>query len=227
MQETRVQYLGQKIPWRREWLPTPVFLPGEFYGQRRLTDYSVWGHKELDTTEWLTLSLYFTPPFGRSSMLSFHTELHQLYSWPDNRCSNVDVFKRCRQRFFWRSTHWGALKLTLRLLTDLLWPHTSFLVHASGPLCLLMLGLHHLLCHSLWQGTIQMYQTQVLCTAPTPPRGCSVVLDLTNQGCERCTWASECCPVLQDPPGKKQPPGFLFKSHSFNSKPRLKDLRPL
>ena len=51
MQETRVQYLGQKIPWRREWLPTPVFLPGEFYGQRRLTDYSVWGHKELDTTE--------------------------------------------------------------------------------------------------------------------------------------------------------------------------------
>ena len=25
-----------KIPWRREWLPTPVFLPGEFHGQRSL-----------------------------------------------------------------------------------------------------------------------------------------------------------------------------------------------
>ena len=25
-----------KIPWRREWLPTPVFLPGEFPGQRNL-----------------------------------------------------------------------------------------------------------------------------------------------------------------------------------------------
>ena len=25
-----------KIPWRREWLPTPVFLPGESHGQRRL-----------------------------------------------------------------------------------------------------------------------------------------------------------------------------------------------
>ena len=35
-----------KIPWRREWLPTPVFWPGEFLGL-----YSPWGHKELDTTE--------------------------------------------------------------------------------------------------------------------------------------------------------------------------------
>ena len=28
-----------KIPWRRKWLPTPVFLPGEFHGQRSLVDY--------------------------------------------------------------------------------------------------------------------------------------------------------------------------------------------
>ena len=34
--------------------PTPVFLPGKFYGQRRLAGYSPWGHKELDTTEQLT-----------------------------------------------------------------------------------------------------------------------------------------------------------------------------
>ena len=40
MWETRVQSLGQKIPWRKEWLPTPVFLPGEFPGQRRLVSYS-------------------------------------------------------------------------------------------------------------------------------------------------------------------------------------------
>ena len=37
----------------------PVFLPGEFHGQRNLAGYSPWGHKELDTTEWLTLSLFF------------------------------------------------------------------------------------------------------------------------------------------------------------------------
>ena len=40
-----------KIPWRRAWLPTPVFLPGERHGERRLEGYSPWGHKELDTTE--------------------------------------------------------------------------------------------------------------------------------------------------------------------------------
>ena len=40
-----------KIPWRREWLPTPVFLPREFHGQKSLAGYSPWGHKESDTTE--------------------------------------------------------------------------------------------------------------------------------------------------------------------------------
>ena len=44
----------RKIPWRREWLPTPVFLPGEFHGQRSLAGYSPWDHKELDITEQLT-----------------------------------------------------------------------------------------------------------------------------------------------------------------------------
>ena len=29
-----------KIPWRRKWLPTPVFLPGESHGQRSLNGYS-------------------------------------------------------------------------------------------------------------------------------------------------------------------------------------------
>ena len=40
-----------KIPWRRAWQPTPVFLPGESCGQRSLAGYSPWGHKELDSTE--------------------------------------------------------------------------------------------------------------------------------------------------------------------------------
>ena len=41
------------MPWRRKWLPTPVFLPGEFQGQRSPVGYSSWSHKESDTTEWL------------------------------------------------------------------------------------------------------------------------------------------------------------------------------
>ena len=40
-----------KIPQRREWLPTPVFLPGEFHGQRSLVGYSLWCLKESDTIE--------------------------------------------------------------------------------------------------------------------------------------------------------------------------------
>ena len=42
---------GGKIPWRRAWQPTPVFLLGEFHGQRSLAGYSSWGCNELDTTE--------------------------------------------------------------------------------------------------------------------------------------------------------------------------------
>ena len=37
-----------KIPWRREQLPTSVFLPGEFHGQRSLVGYSPLGLKESD-----------------------------------------------------------------------------------------------------------------------------------------------------------------------------------
>ena len=47
-----------KIPWRKEWIPTPVFLPGEFHGKRSLADYSPWDPKELEMTERLTLSLF-------------------------------------------------------------------------------------------------------------------------------------------------------------------------
>ena len=36
-----------KIPWRRKCKPTPVFLPGEFHGQRRLTGYNPWGCKRV------------------------------------------------------------------------------------------------------------------------------------------------------------------------------------
>ena len=57
MQENWVQSLGWKIPWRREWLPTLVFWPGEFHGL-----YSPWALKELDTTE----------------RFSLHTLLHEL-----------------------------------------------------------------------------------------------------------------------------------------------------
>ena len=45
----------RKIPWRRKWQPTPVFLPGESHGRRSLVGYSPRGRKELDATEQLIL----------------------------------------------------------------------------------------------------------------------------------------------------------------------------
>ena len=51
MQEMRVRSLRQDDPWRRKWLPTPVFLPGEPHRQRSLARYSPQGRKESDTTE--------------------------------------------------------------------------------------------------------------------------------------------------------------------------------
>ena len=42
----------RKVTCRRTRQPTPVFLPGESQGQRILADYSPWGHKELDITDW-------------------------------------------------------------------------------------------------------------------------------------------------------------------------------
>ena len=44
-----LQYSVQ--PWRRKRQPTPVFLPGEFQGQRGLVGYSPWGRKESDRIE--------------------------------------------------------------------------------------------------------------------------------------------------------------------------------
>ena len=41
----------RKMPWRREWQTIPVFLLGEFHGQRCLVGYNPWDHKELDMTE--------------------------------------------------------------------------------------------------------------------------------------------------------------------------------
>ena len=57
-----------KIPWRRKWLPTPVFLPGESPEQRSLVGYSPWGHKKLDTIEQLSMHMQHM----RSSEMLWH-----------------------------------------------------------------------------------------------------------------------------------------------------------
>ena len=60
----------RKILWRREWQPTPVFLPGESHRQRSLVSCSPWGRRESDVAEWLTLSLFCLSNVGHLCPLS-------------------------------------------------------------------------------------------------------------------------------------------------------------
>ena len=57
-QQTWVQSLGQEDSVKLEVATTPVFLPGKFHGQRSLAAYSLWGCKELDTTEQLSTNIF-------------------------------------------------------------------------------------------------------------------------------------------------------------------------
>ena len=67
-----------KIPWKREWQPTPVFFPEDFHGQRSLAGYSSWRHKELDTTE---QHLAF---FRKVTMIVWCALIHPFQSSPIN-----------------------------------------------------------------------------------------------------------------------------------------------
>ena len=91
-----------KIPWRREWQLTSLFMPGKFHGQRSLVGYSPWGHKEVDMTERLTLSTFnnvsnnanYSFVIFLSSFFFFFEESYQIWrlicnpnkcktSWPE------------------------------------------------------------------------------------------------------------------------------------------------
>ena len=61
-----------RSPWRRARQPTPVFLPEEFHGQRRLIGYSLLVHKELDRTKWLSPAV---PP-GKTLVLYIYMAPH-------------------------------------------------------------------------------------------------------------------------------------------------------
>ena len=51
-----------KIPWSKNWQPTPVFLPEESHGQVSQAGYSPWGHKESDITEHTCQETYMYYP---------------------------------------------------------------------------------------------------------------------------------------------------------------------
>ena len=67
-----------KIPWRRKWVPTPVFLPGEIHGQLSLEGYSPWGHKESDLTTEHTLKCAKKKKKKARSEMWYHNWSHGL-----------------------------------------------------------------------------------------------------------------------------------------------------
>ena len=76
MQEICVWSLGREDSWRRETLPTPVFWPGEFH--------SPGVHKELDTTEWLSLSLFTGTQWRREEPGTLQSMGLQSQTWLNN-----------------------------------------------------------------------------------------------------------------------------------------------
>ena len=72
-----------KIPWRRKWQPTPVFLPGKSHGQRNLAGYSPWGSKELDTIERLSTPTHIIQKIKCSQ---------QCKQWPENGKNKPRIF---------------------------------------------------------------------------------------------------------------------------------------
>ena len=71
----------RKIHWKKEWLSIPVFLPGEFHGQRSLASYSPWSCKESDTTEQpkVSLSLLYTDKMFYTHFLHSSQQSQQVY----------------------------------------------------------------------------------------------------------------------------------------------------
>ena len=69
-QRCRFNSWVKKVSWRRKWQPASVFLPGKFNGERSLVGYSLWDHKESDTTEQLSTNKTHTRPmtFLRASL---------------------------------------------------------------------------------------------------------------------------------------------------------------
>ena len=98
----------RKIPWKRKWQPTPVLLLGKFHGQRSLVGYSLWGHKELDTTEQL---------YNMKKISQMKGEC--------NDYTNLFLFKLYHQTpdsLLWiPSSSWGKKYLLQRALPLFLW----------------------------------------------------------------------------------------------------------
>ena len=70
-----------KIPWRRDWISTPVFLSGDFHEQRTLEGHSPWDCKELDTFTFLNYFHYLDSLNSDSRVPPFTWQGHSIILW--------------------------------------------------------------------------------------------------------------------------------------------------
>ena len=97
--ETQVRSLGPEYPQRRNWQPTPVFLPGKSPGQRSLAGYSSWGPKESDTAEQLTF-IHMESPALLQEFAQDHNRERFLFLWSEiTRYPRADIVPETKQAF--------------------------------------------------------------------------------------------------------------------------------
>ena len=87
----------KKVPWRRKWHPTPVFLPGKSHGQSRLVGYSPWGCKVSDTTEqlsnWACMHVIYIKE--RDLYRDINLYISYWFSFPGEPWYSILVFNVC------------------------------------------------------------------------------------------------------------------------------------
>ena len=149
-----------KIPWRRKWQPTLVFLPGESHGQRSLVGYCPRDLKESDMTEWLSTAQHIKGLFSISSLI---IDIPQSAHLPGLHCQWLNILSppfiirlillpsrfSLHFDFLIKGSQWSPL--FLKLVYHWIWATqlTSQLHSWVGKLCQLSTPAHCLFLYSL------------------------------------------------------------------------------
>ena len=110
----------RKIPWRRKWQPTPLFLPEKSHGGRKLAGYSPWDCKTLNTTErlsiytvkqdwaicssqlWTIFSHLYVTAFGQQNQFLLCTHGQLLFIFQDGTPEALPLEGSSQPTLFWQ-----------------------------------------------------------------------------------------------------------------------------